>query len=799
MAKTARFYATMFGTGVLLVSGLALLFIPGLISLIFSPGMFMPHAHCYLNDPRMLALQGVSDGLIGLAYMAISVALAYMVYVARRDIPFEWMFLAFGVFIFTCGWTHFLEVWTLWHPAYWLSGGVKALTAAASVATAIGVPPLLPRIFRLIETAKASESRKRELEKAHHELERLNRHLRELDEMKSQFFTNVSHELRTPLALILGTIERLQDAQNLEEDQREAVRGMRRNSQGLLKHVNDLLDASKLDAGKMGVKYQEFDLAEAARLISSNFASMAQDRGMEFTVTAPPSLVMQADAAKLERVLTNLLSNAFKFAPVRGKVRCGVREDGDRVVLEVADNGPGIPPEFRTAIFERFRQLDAGPTRRFGGTGLGLTITQEFVNLHGGTIEVSDSPEGGALFTVRLPRKAPQGAPVQEMEPLNALLTTNDVDAGVVPSQAHATDGPIAPDAPTVLVVEDNPEMNRLIARSLAPAYRAVCVFDAPQALEKLRASPVDLVLTDMMMPNMSGDQFVREVRKDPAFNRIPVVVVTAKADDHTRIVMLRQGAQDYLLKPFTRDELRARVGNLITAKQYREELERAYQEQEAFSYSLAHDMRGPLRSIHMFAHVLLEDHADNLNAEARDQINRIISSAQRLEQLVSDVLGYTKMSRSPLELRPVDVERLLREIIEEEPRFQPPNAQITIENEIPRVLGDASSLTQVITNLLSNGVKFVAPGVTPQIQLHAERTDGGVKLVFKDNGIGIQPKDQERVFKMFERVHSRSQYEGTGLGLAIVRKAVERMGGRIGVVSEPGQGSQFYIELRPA
>lgn len=799
MAKPARFYAMIFGAGVLLVSGLALVFIPGLISMIFSPGMFMPHAHCYLNDPRMLALQGVSDGLIGLAYMAISATLAYMVYVARRDIPFEWMFLAFGVFIFTCGWTHFLEVWTLWHPAYWLSGGVKALTAAASMATAAGIPPLLPRIFRLIETAKASESRKRELEKAHVELESLNQQLRELDAMKSQFFTNVSHELRTPLALILGSIDRLQDASNLDEEQRSALMGMRRNSNSLLKHVNDLLDASKLDAGKMGVKYQEFDLAQATRLIGSNFASLAQDRGMEFTLNAPHSLIVQGDAAKLERVLTNLLSNAFKFAPLKGKVRCEIREDEGHVSLEVADNGPGIPPELRKAVFERFRQLDAGPTRRFGGTGLGLTIAQEFVQLHGGTIDVSQSPEGGALFTVRLPRKAPEGVPVQTMESLNALVTMEEIDSEAKPPISQESEASALPNAPTVLVVEDNPEMNRMISRSLAPTYHSECVFDAHEGLEKLRASSVDLVLTDMMMPNMSGDQFVREVRKDPAFNKIPIVVVTAKADDHTRVVMLKQGAQDYLLKPFTRDELRARVGNLISAKLYREELERAYQEQEAFSYSLAHDMRGPLRSINMFAHILLEDQGRALDTDAQEHIKRIVSSAHRLEQLISDVLGYTKMSRSPLELRPVDLGRLLREIVEEDSRFQPPKAQIVIQNDLPQVLGDAASLTQVVTNLLSNGVKFVAPGVVPRIEVRAEKSDTALKLVFKDNGIGIEPKDQARIFKLFERVHSRTDYEGTGLGLSIVRKAVERMGGRIGVVSEPGKGSEFYIELRRA
>lgn len=224
--------------------------------------------------------------------------------------------------------------------------------------------------------------------------------------------------------------------------------------------------------------------------------------------------------------------------------------------------------------------------------------------------------------------------------------------------------------------------------------------------------------------------------------------------------------------------------------------------ELEAFSYSIAHDMRAPLRSMQGFSRLLLEDHAAQLDEEGRSFLRRIVASADRLDRLIQDVLNYSRVVRQELQMEMVDARRLLEDIVATYPNLQPPNAEVRIESEIPPVWANPAALTQVVSNLLANAVKFVKPGTKPLVRITAGRIaePGGAKWVrlnFTDNGVGIPKDAQHRLFAMFQRLHRPELYEGTGMGLAIVRKAVERMGGRLGVESDEGQGSRFWVELK--
>jgi PAS domain S-box-containing protein len=219
--------------------------------------------------------------------------------------------------------------------------------------------------------------------------------------------------------------------------------------------------------------------------------------------------------------------------------------------------------------------------------------------------------------------------------------------------------------------------------------------------------------------------------------------------------------------------------------------------ELEAFSYSLSHDMRAPLRAISGFTKIVLAEHGPKLDALGRDYLERTVEAAARLDRLIQDVLAVSRLSRQEMKLRPLDVEKQVRDIIHERAELQPPQAEVQVSSPLLPMMGHEASFTQCLTNLLSNAVKFVAPGVKPQVRVYSEPVDGQVRLWVEDNGIGIDAAGQERLFKIFQRLHPQTEYEGTGIGLAIVRKAVERMGGRAGVESEPGRGSRFWVQLR--
>ena len=226
------------------------------------------------------------------------------------------------------------------------------------------------------------------------------------------------------------------------------------------------------------------------------------------------------------------------------------------------------------------------------------------------------------------------------------------------------------------------------------------------------------------------------------------------------------------------------------------QELSETNRELAAFSYSLSHDLRAPLRAIHRFTDLVLETHRGSLSPEANHFLERSLSAAERMDRLVQSLLALNRVSRREVRMELIDVERLLRDIISERPEWQPPLANIQIDGCVPQMRGDEVSVTQCLTNLVGNAVKFVAPGTVPEIRIYGQAQDGKARLWIEDNGIGIPKEAHTRIFEAFQRMPQAQHYEGEGIGLAIVHRAVERMGGQVGVESEIGKGSRFWIEL---
>jgi signal transduction histidine kinase len=586
------------------------------------------------------------------------------------------------------------------------------------------------------------------LKEANEELEALYARSQELDRLKSQFFSNVSHELRTPLTLILGPAELLLSELPEGDPRRRDLEVILRNARVLLGHVNDLLDTSRIEAARLDLEYAELDLAYLVRTVANSFETLAIDRELRFLVMTPAGgVVAQVDAERILQVLLNLLSNAFKFAPLAGTVRLELSapEDADVVRIEVADSGPGISPEQRDDVFERFLQLDNPAAPRVSGTGLGLHIARELVLLHNGTIGVSDSPEGGALFVVELPLKAPPGTeiwggrtvagaiftpPVATLleehpvgDPATDVHPGNDVDDG----DRHALD---LEDLPSVLVVEDNPDMNRFICDALGSSYRVHAAFTGRHGLEVALSVKPDVIVCDFMLPELSGGELVRAVRAEPMIDNVPILILTARNDSAARIGVLRDGANDFLLKPFFQPELRARIDNLAKVKQSEENL-RALDmanERDRIARDL-HDLviqrvfGAGMRLSSMYATV-----SDEAAEHLRSVVAELDSVISDIRTTIFDLQAHEPLARGAragvLKLAADAAERLG---FEPRVRFDGP-VDAVVDNEA------CEQLLAVLRESLANVIRH-ADATAVEVRLSAGGRD--LVLIVGDNGVG--------------------------------------------------------------
>ncbi|HTI71004.1 MAG TPA: ATP-binding protein [Candidatus Limnocylindria bacterium] len=671
----------------------------------------------------------------------------------------------------------------------------------------------------VFERAQEVQQANRRLEAANAELGHLYEKSREHEELKSQFFANVSHELRTPLTLILGPAESLCASSTLAPEEKRGAELIAGNARALLKQVNDLLDIAKLEAGKMNLSPADVDVACEVSLAAGYFELLAGEKGIHYILDLPDGLPARLDPEKCQRILFNLLSNAFKFTPAGGRVRCGLRADpvGRRLLLEVADSGPGVPVAFREAAFERFRQLDGHATRQFGGTGLGLAIVRDFVRLHGGEISIGDAPEGGALFSVNLPWVEPVGE-VRRAASAVIRPTLGKVDGHRTPAQKISA-APVSLDGshPLILVVEDHAEMRDFIAEGLGSEYRVVTAVNGIQGFEMALERQPDVILTDFMMPGMSGQQLVEALQRDRRLQPIPVIMLTARVDEASRVACLRAGAQDFLIKPFSLAELRARVGNLAAKKRAEVEVTRlnqmlldrnttlerltaelatVNQDLETFSFSIAHDLRAPIRAVGGLTGILTQKHGAHIPDGARLLLDRISLSARQMSQMIEGLLNFSRLGRRSINAVRVDVTALATRLAAGL-QAESPDRNVSVRiSQMPDCLGDALLLEHVLGNLLSNAFKFTRDRAEARIEVTSEPDADGVHYLVRDNGAGFDMRYAGKLFGVFHRLHRTEEFEGTGIGLSIVQRIVQRHGGRIWAEGEVGVGATFFFKL---
>ncbi len=378
-----------------------------------------------------------------------------------------------------------------------------------------------------------------------------------------------------------------------------------------------------------------------------------------------------------------------------------------------------------------------------------------------------------------------------------------------------------------ILLVDDDPSNLVALESTLETLNQnLIKAASGKDALRHVLNNDFALILLDVKMPNMNGIETATAIRERERSRHIPIIFLTGQASAADMMFKgYSAGAVDYLLKPLRPDVLRAKVEVFVELALIRKRLQReatertrvaaevsklneelaiknqqlakSYEELESYSYSISHDMRAPLRAMKGYSEVLLDECSEQLSPEHQAFLRKIVGGAERLDHLIRDVLTYSMLSRNRIELGPVDLDRLARDIIEQYPGLQLPEADVQVEGRLPEVLASEALLTQCISNLLVNAAKFVAAGTVPRVRISAESRGSRVRIWFADNGIGISERDLQRVFDIFVKVHPTEMYSGTGIGLSIVRRAAEKLGGGTGVESTLGRGSRFWIELK--
>ncbi|PSQ90565.1 MAG: hypothetical protein BRD43_01720 [Bacteroidetes bacterium QS_4_64_154] len=498
-------------------------------------------------------------------------------------------------------------------PHFYETGWFRLLVLLGLLGLGLGIYRW--RTYRLRkrqeELETAVDERTQELAEEKRKTEEQAAKLAELDEAKNRFFAHVSHEFRTPLSLILSP---LRDAlQQSGDDElsfgRRQVARMTQNAERLQRLIEQLLDLATLEAGQMTLDLRPGDLAATARRAAEAFHSKAQEKGLDLRVTGPEDRIQaHFDPEKVETIVSNLVGNAVKFTPDGGRVTvlverveatAGVEPPGEAeaaegtVRIEVADTGPGIDPDAQAQIFDRFEQVDNSATREHEGTGLGLALTGELVELHGGTIEVESTPGEGTVFTAYLPllpvarpkQKPGDGQPPARGEPVGGAAERREAqidgkeiagDGGPVENAGEGREVTGGEEEPsTILVVEDNAEMRAYLREALSRQWRMLEAADGEAGWTKVQEDAPDLVLSDVMMPNVGGFELCERIKSDPDLRTVPVVLLTARTRDEDTLEGLECGADDYVAKPFDPAELRRRIENHLAAREHLRERHR--------------------------------------------------------------------------------------------------------------------------------------------------------------------------------------------------------------------------------
>ncbi len=684
-----------------------------------------------------------------------------------------------------------------------------------------------------------------ELAVALRELREANAKLAELDVVKTAFFSNISHEFRTPLTLMLGPLEDELSERNhpLPPARRERLDTVHRNSMRLLKLVNALLDFSRIEAGRMQALYEPTDLAGLTSELASHFESALERTGLTLQVDCPslPEPIY-VDREMWEKIVLNLLSNAFKHT-FEGGIAVRLAWLGDCAQLTVEDSGVGIAAEEIPRLFDRFHRVKGAASRTHEGTGIGLSLVRELVQLHDGSIRVESELSKGSRFIVILKAGTAhlaadkigqstrvgtlgRNAAVYVQEALHWVPSTECAESAPEidldnsgPTRAADQSGP----RPRIVWADDNADMRHYVTRLLGPTYDVLAVADGQAALNAVREAPPDLLLSDVMMPRLDGFGLLKALRADERTARIPVILLSARAGEEAAVDGLDAGADDYLVKPFSARELLARVRTHLDLARQRREWERVLEQRVAertaeleqtqqvmmqqerlralgqMASGIAHDINNAISPISLYTESLLECEP-SLSARTRQYLTTIQQAIADVAATVARMREFYRRREPQLTLAPVDLNRAIQQITElTRARWydMPQRRGVAIElrtdlaMNLPAVMGVESEIRDALTNLIFNAVDAMSDGGT--LTLRTRYGAGRIQIEVADTGLGMDENTRRRCLEPFFTTKGE---RGTGMGLAMVYGMARRHSAEIEIESAPGQGTTVRLSF---
>ncbi len=606
------------------------------------------------------------------------------------------------------------------------------------------------------------------------DLEKANERLRELDRLKSEFFANVSHELRTPLTLILAPASSLSRESHgrLEAGQRTLVETIHRNATRLLQLINDLLLLAKLESGEPHIDRVPVDVGGSLRRIADEAQAYAEslDLQLELEVGAGGPFTWNGDERHLDRIVLNLISNACKFSRPGGAVKVAVGSDREGIWISVADQGIGIAPHDVDRIFDRFVQVESSSTRRFQGTGIGLSIVKQLVTLHGGRIVVESEPGRGSTFIVHL---------------------------SAIPRIAAAASTSSAPELPKVRL---EPALPGEVEPAGIGGARLAVVEDNPELLAYLT------LVSDIMMPGLDGIALARKVRGGPRTAGVPVILLSAREEVESKVAGFEAGADDYVHKPFDLQELRARIELHLRLRSQTQKLREALEQLKKAEASLvqsekmvalgrmiagvAHELNNPIHFLRgnlalLRRHMSTVGSALPLLADIDESVERLTAVTRQLLLFGRKQSGDVNAAVKLAEVVPLAVKMVAPQT--------PKGVRIVQEIDGEVVRANPQDLFQVILNIVHNALQAVDPQ-RGEVRIAASRNGDRVELSVIDNGCGITKENLSRIFDPF--FTTKPPGSGTGLGLSIVQELVAAQNGTVRVESEPGRGTTVAVSL---